>query len=344
MRKSIIILLTSSLSLVLVLGACTPKPKAVSVEDFFKTNTVTVIANGSIGGGTDFAARLFASYWAEVTGGPAMPVRVMPGGGGIEGLNYVFNAEPDGLTIGDTHHPSDLAAPQLLDTPGPDFDPREFSYMGFFGGDPSIFFLSADSPYETLDDLKNAGKLVFGATNPGSMGSVSTIVGVEALGLTADVVHGYEGSELGLGAKRGEIAGFGFEASSGGVMVDKGLSKPFVSLTFERTEWYPDTPAITELVDLTPAQEDMIVFVEALIAGKSFYAPPGISAEKLTYLRSTFDTITSMKPFVKQAKTRWKIWSTPLTGAQLQTDVERVLGMPPEKVTAVRALFAKYIK
>jgi len=332
------------LSLILVSGACAPKPEAVSVEDFYKTNTVTIVANGSIGGGTDFATRLFASYWAETTAGPAMPVRVMPGGGGIEGLNYVYNAEPDGLTIGCTHHPSDLAAPQLLQTPGPDFDPRELGYLGFFGGDPYMFFLSVDSPHETIDDLKNAGKLVFGATNPGSMGSVGTVVGVEALGLTADIVHGYEGSELGLAAKRGEIEGFSFEASSGGVMVDKGLTKPFCSLTFERTEWYPDTPAITELVKLTPAQEDMILFVEAVIAGKSFYAPPGIAQDKLTYLRRTFETIATSEPFVKQAKTRWKIWSQPLTGEQLQADVDRVLGMPPEKAEAVRALFGKYVK
>ena len=344
MRRGIIILMVLAISLMLVSGACAPKPETVTVEDFYKNNTVTVIANGSVGGGTDFAARLFASYWAETTGGPAMPVRVMPGGGGIEGLNYVYNAEPDGLTIGNTHHPSDLSAPQLLQTPGPEFDPRELSYLGFFGGDPQMFFLSVDSPYETLDDLKKAGKVVFGATNPGSMGSVGGIVAVEVLGLDADIVHGYEAAEQGLAAKRGEIEGFSLEASSGGVIVDKGLTKPFCSLTFERTEWFPDTPAITELVQLTPEQEDMIIFVEALVAGKSFYAPPGVPADKLTYLRRTFDKITSNEAFVKQAKTRWPIWSKPLTGEQLESEVNRVLGMPPEKIEAVRSLFAKYIK
>ena len=127
-------------------------------------------------------------------------------------------------------------------------------------------------------------------------------------------------------------------------MVDKGFTKPFCSLTFERTEWFPDTPAITELVQLTPEQEDMIRFVQALVAGKSFYAPPGVPADKLTYLRRTFDKITSNKAFVKQARTRWPIWSKPLTGEELQESVGKVLGMPPEKIEAVRNLFAKYIK
>ncbi len=344
MRRGIIILLVLSLSLFLVSGACAKQPEAVTAEEYYQNNMVTIIANGSVGGGTDFASRLFASYWGETVNGPAMAVRVMPGGGGIEGLNYVYNAEPDGLTLGATHHPSDLSAPQLLGVPGPEFDPRELSYLGFFGGDPVMFYLSADSPYNTLEDLKGAGKLIFGATNPGSMAAVGTIIGVEVLGLTADIVLGYEHSEMGLAAKRGEIEGFAAEASSGGVMEDKGLSKVFCSLTFERTEWYPDTPAVTELVQLTPDQEDMIRFLQALVAGKSFYAPPDLAADKLSVLRHAFNQIMSHEAFVKQAKTRWAVWSKPLTGEELQAEVDRVLSMPPEKGDAVRNLLDKYIK
>lgn len=344
MRRGLIIILALALSLMLVSSACAPaKPEAVSVEDFYKNNTVTIIANGSIGGGTDFGARLFSTYWAEVTGGPAMPVRVMPGGGGIEGLNYVYNADPDGLTIGTTHHPSDLAVPQLLGVTGPDFDPRDLGYLGFFGGDPYTFFIPADSTAETLDDLKKEGKIICGAADVGGMPSVAVTVAIEILGLEADVVHGYETVEMGLAMKRGEIMGCALEASTGGEMVDKGFLKPFCAMTFERTDWFPDTPSIAELVDLTPEREDMIMFIEAMIAGKSFYAPPGVSADKLTYMRNAFEQIMSHEAFVKYAKTRWPIWVQPLTGEELQADVTRVLSMSPEKVDAVRALFEQYI-
>jgi len=333
-----------ALSLMLVSGACAPKPEAATVEDFYRDNTVTIIANGGQGGGTTFSARLFASYWTEYTGG-AMLVKVMSGGGGIEGLNYLYNAEPDGLTIGDTHHPSDLAAPQLLQTPGPEFDPRELGYLGAFGFDPQMVFLAADSPYNTIDDLKKAGKVVFGASNPGSMTSVGIITFIEIAGLdNAEVVYGYEASEMFLGVKRGEIAGYSLEGGTGKVSVDEGFTKPLVALRFERTEWFPDTPAIAELVDLTPDQKDMVAFVEALVGCKSFYAPPGVAEDKLTYLRRTFGKITSDEGFRAQAKVRWPVWEKPVTGEALQESVSNVLSMPEAKLEAIRASMEKYVK
>jgi tripartite-type tricarboxylate transporter receptor subunit TctC len=318
--------------------------EAQSPEEFYNTHNVTLIANGGVGGGTDFAARLFASYWSEVTDG-AMVVKVMSGGGGIEGLNAVYRAKPDGLTIGNTHHPSDMTSPKLLGTPGPKFDTRELSWIGFFGFDPKYMWIDANAPPVNAEDLRNAGKLVFGAASPASTGTVATIVAIDILGLDADVIFGYEAPELGLAVKRGEIVGYTLEASSGSVEVERGYVKPFCSMTFDRTPWYPDAPSLAEIAgDLTPDQQDMIRFVEALVDGKSFFGPPGIPADRLEYLRRSFDAIMEHPGFVKQAKVRWAIWQKPLTGEQLEKEVRAVLSMPDEKIAATRNLVNKYIK
>ena len=332
-----------ALSLTLISSACAPKPEAVSVEEFYQNNTVTVVTNGSVGGSTDRAGRLFASYWAEITGGPAMKATVMSGGGGAEGVNYIYNTQPDGLTLGNTHHPSDMAAPYLLGTAGPEGDPRTLGWIGFFGHSPWVVFVGVDSPYETVDDLKKAGKQVWGSGDPGSVTSVGGIVAIEIFGLDADVVFGMESGEAALAAKRGEIAAYNMSGDSGLMAVEKGLVRPFVTMALERSEWFPDTPAITELVQLTPEQEGMIVFIEALVGGKSFFTPPGIAADKLNYLRRTFDTIVSHKGFVRQAKVWYPIFATPLPGEELETDLNRALSMPPEKAAAVGALVQKYI-
>lgn len=345
MKKLLVLLLVLLLPFI-VFGGGQKEPAAPeSVEEFYKNNVVTIVANGGVGGGTDFAARLFASYWSQVTEG-AMVVKVMSGGGGIEGLTYVYRAEPDGLTMGNTHHPSDMTAPKLLGTPGPDFDTRELSWVGFFGFDPGYLWIAADSPIKTMNDLRSAGNIKFGGASPASTGTLRTVVAINILGLDdADVVFGYEAPELGLATKRGEILGYSLEASSGSVEVEKGFVRPLCSVTFERTAWYPDTPSLGELADnLTPEQEDMLRFVEALVDGKSFFGPPGIPADKLDFMRRSFDKVMQEPGFLKQVKVRWAIWQTPMTGEELEKDLSIVLSMPQNKIEGTRNLVKKYIK
>jgi tripartite-type tricarboxylate transporter receptor subunit TctC len=275
-----------------------------------------------------------------------MVVKVMSGGGGIDGLTYVYNSKPDGLTIGNTHHPSDMTAPKLLGTPGVSFDTRTLSWIGFFGFDPDYMWLSVDAPYKSIADIKKAGKVVFGALSPASSGTVGMIVAINILGLTnADVVMGYEAPELGLSVKRGEILGYTLESSTGGVEAKKGFVKPLYAMSFKRTPWYPDVPSIVELAGtLTAEQEDMLRFVEALVSGKSFFGPPGVPADRLEYLRRSFDKIMANEGFLKQVKVRWSIWQQPMTGEQLDKDIKTVLGMPKEKIEATRKLVEKYVK
>jgi tripartite-type tricarboxylate transporter receptor subunit TctC len=343
MKKLFLLALICLVPLFAYSGGQKEPAAAQTPEEFYKNRIVTLIVNGGIGGGTDFASRLVASYWSQVTGG-AMIVKVMSGGGGIEGLNYVYHTKPDGLTIGATHHPSDMTAPKLMGTPGPDFDTRTLSWIGFFGFDPSYLWLDVNSQYKILDDLKKGQNLKFGGLSPASTSSLEMIVAINILGIKGDVVFGYEGVELGLATKRGEIAGYCLQASSGIEDVNKGFVRPFCSMTLDRRAWYPETPAIAELVKISPQQTEMLEFIETLEDGKSFYGPPGISADKLNYLRRSFDKIMVQEGFLEQVKVRWPIWEKPMTGEELEADVKKVLSMPLEKITAIRELVQKYTK
>ena len=152
--KVITLIIVLAFSLSLISAACAPSQDDLSAEEFYAQNGPTLIINGGVGGSTDFAGRTLAVRWSEYSGGPAMPVRTMSGGGGIEGLNFVYNSAPDGLTIGSTHHPADITAPILLGSTGPDFDPLTLNLIGLYGREPQLMMV--DTQYDTVDDLVQA--------------------------------------------------------------------------------------------------------------------------------------------------------------------------------------------
>ena len=344
-KRKIFKILAAGLFLMLVAGIGTALSQ--SAEEFYKENIPTIVANGGVGGGTDFSSRIFSSYWPEVAGGQPMIAKVMSGGGGIQGLNYVFNAKPDGLTIGITHHPSDITVPRLLKLPGPKWDPRKLSWIGLFGQTPQFVAFKKGSNIKTMEDLKKLNakkKLIFGAGNVGNSPSLAGSIAIAILGLDAKLVHGYESPELPIALVRGEIDAYVSDGSRIRQNMEKGFLEPFTSITFKRTAWLPDVPAITEMVQINPDQKDMIEFMEALVACKSIYAPPGIPADRLNFLRRSFEKIMKHKGFIKQIKRSYKVLEPYTTGEELEKKVNSAIGMAPEKVELVRNLFQQYIK
>ena len=164
------------------------------------------------------------------------------------------------------------------------------------------------------------------------------------MGLTnAKVVFGYEAADFGLAAKRGEVDITSITAQVGVGEIEKGFLKAFCALQSERSAWHPDLPAITELVDLTPEQENMLSFVEAITGAKSMFGPPNMPADLLEYQRSVFDQIMEHKGYLKIMAKRYPVWEKPIGGEATELETEKLLGMPPEWSASVRNLFEKYI-
>ena len=341
MRKYMIILLALALSVILLTGACAPKPDSgITTADFYRNNMITLYVNGGVGGTTDYEARIFSSFWSEATDGSGMKVEVKPGGGGTEGIMEVYNAEPDGLSMGITFHSSDFYGPPLLETFGIEFNPREMSWIGIQGAEWRELVVS---PGTTVDDLRNKKDLKLGATNVGGAIFTGDIVFIELLDLDAKIVAGFEWSELPLAMDRGEIDGWSSETSDTSYLVDKGFADPIISGTFERSEFYPDLPAITELVDLTPEKEQLLTFLTSAFArGRSFYTTPGVPADRLDYLRRAFDKIMATPSFKDQLSRVFKVWTTPWDGEKVTKDVDTVMGLSPEIVDSVKNLMPKY--
>ncbi len=87
--------------------------------------------------------------------------------------------------------------------------------------------------------------------------------------------------------------------------------------------------------DLTPEQMTAAKLNEAMGASMRLWmAPPGMDAEKLEWLRSTFIEVTDLKGFRRQYNRRWGVFSR-LTGAESETFVKDALTKPIDEMAAL---------
>ena len=79
----------------------------------------------------------------------------MPGAGHIIAANYVYNiAKPDGLTLAGTL--ANLYIDQLVGQPEVKYDWAKFTWIGNAGKSPMLLYMRTDTPYKTIDDVRNA--------------------------------------------------------------------------------------------------------------------------------------------------------------------------------------------
>lgn len=134
----------------------------------YPEKAIQLIVPYGAGGDTDTNARVLSKYLSEELGQPVV-VSNVTGASGVVGSQQVLEAAPDGYTVL-FNHPTMLmnSLLGLTDISYSDFENAGIACLD----DANVFVVSADSPYETLDDIitdaKNRpGQLRF-ATSIGS--------------------------------------------------------------------------------------------------------------------------------------------------------------------------------
>ena len=137
--------------------------------NFYQGKTVKVIVGSAPGGGYDQWARLMAQHIGKhIPGHPTVIVQNMPGAGGVIAANFVYGlAQPDGLTMG-AFNPAAYFE-QLVGRPEIKFDWSKFTWIGSPEKNDVVHFIRADSPFKSIDDLRNAkDPPKCGSTGPGT--------------------------------------------------------------------------------------------------------------------------------------------------------------------------------
>jgi len=311
--------------------------KDMSPAEFYKNNPLTMYIGYSAGGGTDYVARLFAKYWSEVSGGKVIP-KNMGGAGGIMAANYVNAQKPDGLSMVFGMLSSTFIMPAVNKNKAAKFDPLAMNYI--IGGmhEPFVVHISAKKPYETLADLKKVKGLKFSAVTPYGGDTAAIIPYLHFNKLDVKLITGYKGGSASLLATaKGETDMVVAPASTGLRAVNKGFVKMAVAvMDYERCSIYPDAPAMPELMKFTPEQEK--IFKTCHQAGyilRTGAVAPGVSAERVAYLRDKFYEITKLKEFQEEANSKFPLGPTPASGVEIQARVKESVKMDFDKVRGI---------
>jgi len=144
-------------------------------QERFPARPVQVIVPATAGGPVDTAVRMIEPALSSALGHPVVLLN-KPGASGTLGMHDVATAVPDGYTIGQGVN-SIFTITRISGTNVP-FTLDDFSLLGNYATDVSVLAVSADAPWQTLDDIVayihgNPGKLNYASAGVGTVSSLS---------------------------------------------------------------------------------------------------------------------------------------------------------------------------
>jgi tripartite-type tricarboxylate transporter receptor subunit TctC len=327
--------------------------QASAQANFYQGKTIRIIVGNQPGDTHDLFARAYSrSMGKHISGNPAILVQNMPGAGGMIAANYVYNiAKPDGLTLGSVS-PA-LYYAQLTGSKEARFDWRQFTWIGSPEKNGSLIFMRADTPYKTLDDIRNAKEAPrCSATGIGTNGHDIPKLMEETIGLKFRIVTGYPGgAEQDLAMERKEvdcraitIAAF-FAREPFISWYKNGFVRIMIQTSRQRNPKVPDIPTLYELMDQfkTPdlkRRQATVYFGAGGFGSWPIMATPGIPADRVALLREAFDKTVKDLDFLAEAKkSGWEI--RPVGGAELYALAKEVMDQPPEVIEWLKKLLTK---
>ena len=327
-------------------------PSLHAQAPFYHGKTIRIVAGHPAGDGYDTWVRLIARNMGKhIPGSPDIIVQNMPGAGSMVAANYVYRvAKPDGLTLG-------AVAPgtyfdQLVGRKEVQFDWAKFVWIGTPERTDYLLFIRADSPYQTIDDVRKAIE----PPKCGATGTASALYHIpklleETVGAKFNVVTGYQGgTEVDPALERGEVQCrvITISAFFGREPFESWRKKRFVRVLLQTGKKQDtsllDVPTIYELMDQykTPdgGRRLATVFLAPVVFGRPMMAPPGLPAEQVKILRGAWNKAVKEPALLEEAKKRgWVV--EPVSGEELDSLAKEVMAQPPEIVERMRKLLGK---
>jgi tripartite-type tricarboxylate transporter receptor subunit TctC len=307
-----------------------PLARLAFAKEAFPSERVSWICYVKAGGGWDVVDRAIAPYLSKYlkevspdAKGGEVTVKNVPEAGGRRAYSTIFNAKPDGYTIGDfnTAFATDAGGGQA------DFDYKKFTFLVRTGASDRIIVTNKNG-FKSWDEMMKAGKqkeIKWAASNFGQGHHVSSILVKEEAKVPARLIN-FPGAAENLNALlRGDVQVALVSEESAKPMIAAGELRVLTVLS--DTSAYPGVPSISQLgfPDLA----------EPLKLHRFVIGPPSLPKEVTDPLLGAFAKVFADKEFLALAK-RMDFEPAPVYGAEAERIAKRLFKYYDDKAPVLK--------
>jgi tripartite-type tricarboxylate transporter receptor subunit TctC len=308
-----------------------PVSGAAQPADFTGKTLIIISSFGPGGGYTTYADLVARHLGKHLRGRPTIVVKTMPGAGGLNGTNFLYNVAPrDGTALGVI--PQTVAIAQALGEAQVRYDVRKFNWIGRLNSNVEVEQSWYTSKVKTIQDART-DEIIVAGTGPDSSSVVFPRLLNALFGMKFKIVAGYEGVNMAsLAMERGEV---------------EGMVRPWAIIKTSHPDWLKDSkinllvqytqtrhpelgqvPAVVELATERDQRQILALYASGSEIGRSIVAPPGVSADILADLRTAFTQTMQDTAFLEDVK-KSQMDIDPMSGQELQALLGRAVEVSP---------------
>jgi len=315
---------------------------AQTVEEFYKSKSITMLVGAGAGGGYDTYARVFARHMSKHRPGhPAIIAKNMPAASGLAAASAIYTtADKDGSTIG--AFPNNVPMDPLFGNPGARYDAQKLNWLGSIGKLQNVCATWHTSPIKTIAAAREREVIVAAAGATSNSAIMPKLLNA-LLATRFKAVMGYDGGAgLTLALERGEAEGIcglswsTMKASRPHWIRDK-LLNVIVQMGLEKLADLPDAPSALDLVTDPESRQVLELILIRQEAGRPFAAPPGVPADRVAALRRAFEATLKDGEFRADAE-KVQLEIEPLTAGEIEKLLASAYGAPKAIVQKAAAL------
>lgn len=332
-----------AIAAVALVGVAASLARSADGAEIFAGKQIRMIVPGDQAGGYALYAQLAVQHFGRfIPGNPAIVISYMPGAGGLNAMNHLYEVAPrDGTVMGVIAQ--ELPYQQVLGTKGVRYDGSKFNYIGRVAPNVPVHMIWHTAPAKSISELKQR-EVVTAAV--GSVGGQNDLPRAQnaLIGTKWKIISGYRGnSETRIAMERGETQAAIGPATLFTEQLRPWLAQRKVEIAVQYADFrhpiFPDVPALVELADTPEAKGVFKLLVSVATLGRAYALPPDVPSETVGILRKAFLAMVKDPEFKADAEKRGAdLLSMP--GEELAAYVNGIIATSPDIISKTNAVLA----